>query len=295
MAMRNATLLALALLSIGCKDDSPSGGSPQEGLTSVLLTDAPFPYDSVARVELYFVSVAASALTDTGGTSGAQDWVTIATPRRRFDLLELQRGTTALMGESDLSAGSYEAVRVTVNVDSSRLVDVHGNLVAVRWQRTGEVVLNALVQSALQVPDSGADIVLDFDVGRTFVPVDSTSSQMEFWFIPWFRAVVASATGSIAGEARGDPDGTGERGVRSAIEVFRGDPAKHPGTWFLWASGVSDAEGRYRIAFLSPDTYIVRATPLGGVDLQAATVTNVTVETGAETALPIALEPPATR
>ncbi len=138
------------------------------GRTSVLLTDSPFPFDAVQRVEVYIESIAASASADTAGdvTTG---WVTVAEPAARFDLLQLQRGTTALLGEGDLPAGAYRAVRMVVNTDSSWLTYNDGTRADVQWQVAGSFQLNALVEAPIDVPDSGAQIVIDFDVGRSFV------------------------------------------------------------------------------------------------------------------------------
>jgi len=93
-------LLAAALLvGAGCyKDDttSPLHGKP---LARVLLTDAPFPYDSVVSVNVYVASIDASSDIDT---TGGGTWVRVATPDKAFDLLTLQRGTTAFLGEAEL-------------------------------------------------------------------------------------------------------------------------------------------------------------------------------------------------
>jgi len=88
-------LLATVLLAGGgCYQDDagPNGpSSTQKPFAKVLLTDAPFPYDSITSVNLYIVRIEASAQMDTtGGT-----WVVFAEPRQSFDLLQLQQGTTA--------------------------------------------------------------------------------------------------------------------------------------------------------------------------------------------------------
>src|SRR5438034_8104069 len=98
-------LLAVALLvGAGCyKDDttSPQYGKPR---ARVLLTDAPFPYDSVASVNVYVASIDASGDVDT---TGGGEWVRVATPDRAVDLLTLQRGATAVLGEAEFEARLY--------------------------------------------------------------------------------------------------------------------------------------------------------------------------------------------
>ncbi len=71
-------LAAAFLVGAGCyKDDttSPQYGKPR---ARVVLTDAPFPYDSVASVNLYVASIAASGDVDTTGGSS-----TTTAPHRR--------------------------------------------------------------------------------------------------------------------------------------------------------------------------------------------------------------------
>jgi len=53
-------------------------------------------------VNLYVVRIEASAQMDT--TAGT--WVVFAEPRQSFDLLQLQQGTTALLGERRSPPGS---------------------------------------------------------------------------------------------------------------------------------------------------------------------------------------------
>ena len=103
---------AALLAAAGCYQDEPGSIGPgTKPIAKVLLTDAPFPYDSVASVNVYVVSVAASTDPDTTGDAG---WETIAQPGRVFDLLALQQGTTALLGEGQLSGKLYRAIRVVI-------------------------------------------------------------------------------------------------------------------------------------------------------------------------------------
>ena len=114
--------LAAALLAGGaCYQDDTVPSAPQsaKSLTRVLLTDAPFPYDSVASVTLHVVRIEANTLADTTG-SGA--WALIAEPRKSFDVLALQQGATALVGQGALSAGAYDASRRTIDTSRSSVV-----------------------------------------------------------------------------------------------------------------------------------------------------------------------------
>src|SRR5512138_3082065 len=85
------TLTALAATLAACGDATPLTSAPGTE-TSVLLTDAPFPYDSVTRVDVFIERIEASTSGDTTGNSGS--WVTVAEPKRTFNLLDLQNGQT---------------------------------------------------------------------------------------------------------------------------------------------------------------------------------------------------------
>jgi hypothetical protein len=47
-------------------------------MAAVYLTDAPFPYAGISRVDVYVVRIEASAQVDTSAAPAA--WVTVATP-----------------------------------------------------------------------------------------------------------------------------------------------------------------------------------------------------------------------
>src|SRR2546428_8912462 len=81
----------LGMVSIAaCSEHSVSTNTAKPGTTKAFLIDAPFPYDQVARVDVYIVSVAASSKPDTLGIGGPG---TIATPHRAYNLLELGNGS----------------------------------------------------------------------------------------------------------------------------------------------------------------------------------------------------------
>src|SRR6266850_6987083 len=106
-------VLAAALL-IGC---STQTGTGQTGATRVLLTDAPFPYDQVSRVDVYIERISASGTVDTNGHEPG----TIVAPHKRFNLLDLSNGVVADLGTGSLLTGSYVQVWITINADSSSI------------------------------------------------------------------------------------------------------------------------------------------------------------------------------
>src|SRR6266704_1468723 len=164
-------LLAVASIAVGCyKDDrgplSPTRAKP---MAKVLLTDDPFPFDSVQSVQVYIVSIAVSTHPDTGTSADSMHWVTVAAPHRQVDLLTLQQGLTDSLGIGQVTADQYKAVLVTINVDSSAGIRFkNGSRAVVRWNGSGQESYASFVEAPVNIPDTGAVIVLDFDVGRSF-------------------------------------------------------------------------------------------------------------------------------
>lgn len=249
--MKRFFLAAAWLAALACSDATTAGNA---GRTSVYLADSPFPYGSIAQVNVYIARIDASASTDTTGLDPAS-WVTIATPERTFNLLEFQNGAAALLGEADLPADRYAAVRVVINTSRSSVVNAGGSGVSVHWPISGNLSLYAIVEEPLPVTSAGAQIVLDFDVGRTFLP-DGAGG---FYFSPVIRAVNGAATGMITGTVTAiSIEGDTTPFVNAAVTVSR-QVGTLLSTNIPLGTGHSDAQGHYTVAYLPPGSYVVAA------------------------------------
>jgi hypothetical protein len=253
--MRRFHLAAAALVLAACYSENATRPSSGPKVT-VEITDAPFPYDSVARVDLYIVSIAVRNEPDT--TSAGTGWITVAEPLRRFDLIQLSGGVTDTLGGSLVPAGQYKAVRMVIDADSSSITALTGQPLPVDWQSSGgRPTLYALVEDPIGVSDSGANVVIDFDVGRSFL---CDAPCHSFVFSPVFRAVNRLATGAVSGAVTGDTLAAYPAPIANVtVTVFSGDPALGEAWWSVRATGRTDAIGHFRIAYLLPGTYILRA------------------------------------
>ncbi len=287
---RTWMLLTAGAVSLVCYQDDPFA-HVDAGATTVLLTDAGFPFDLVDRVEVYVSEIAASTDADT---EDMQEWVTVTRPGKSFDLLELQHGRTALAGWGDVPAGSYHAVRVSVRGDSSRVVMTDGREASVRWPADGEFSVHAWVQEPVDVADTGAQIVIDLDVGRSFVNALGDPLH-DFLFQAHLRAVNSAVTGTLTGIVTGDldGDGTAEAIADAAVTVARGDLASGSPE-FVVATGRATVDGVYRVAFLVPDTYLVRVDAPGSAALGSVRRSGVTILRGQVTTYSVQLPPFAT-
>jgi len=279
-------LLATALLlGGGCYQDDTSGPATHKPLARVLLTDAPFPYDSITSVNLHVVRIEASAQLDTtGGT-----WVVFAEPRRTFDLLQLQQGTTALLGEQQIPAGLYHAIRMTIDTSLSSIVGPAGPI-PVNWNNysgSNEMPLYASVEYPMNVSSDGAEIVIDFDVGRSFLW--ALYGTREFTLFPWLRAISTAATGAIQGTVTSDYSGPVALVANASVTVCGANPCDSQSSANVMASGRSDNAGHYKVAFVRAGTYTVRIERADHPWLDPVVTTGVAVTTGGTTTLSVAL------
>ena len=96
--------LCLAVLAACATSEIGPAGPAGDGKTAVFLTDAPFPFDRIRRVDIHIDEIALSPQADT--SEGLPTWAVVARPERTFNLLDLQNGTTALLGEAEVPPGS---------------------------------------------------------------------------------------------------------------------------------------------------------------------------------------------
>jgi len=266
------TVLALlAMVLAACADDGREAAGPGSDMTRVLLTDAPFPFDLVQSVNVHIVSIEAATTFDTTTTV---EWTPLATPDRRFDLLELQNGETALLGEADVRATDYAAIRMVIRTDLSGITLTDGRPATVNWRGPATQVIHTGIEQPLNLTagPSDANLIIDFDVGRSFVVTSGGCDSValcayggEFQFLPWIRAVNEDATGTLRGTVRGT---VGDNEVlvpvaHANITVYRGTSSL-----VLAATGRADANGEYRIHYVSGGgPYVVEAVPPAGAPM----------------------------
>jgi hypothetical protein len=278
-----ASLLLAGSIGIACyQDDTLHPGLIAP--TNVLLTDDPFPFDTVGSVNIYISKIEGSTQFDT---SGSGSWVEIAVPNKSFDLLTLQQGTTAPLGGKPIEAGQYVAIRMTIDVDKSSIKYNGGADAVVVWPypHHGEIVLYALVEQPLAVSATvGAEIVIDFDVGRSFLY--NLTGNKDFVMLPWLRAVNSASTGTLTGIVTApDIEGNPTPVQNANVTVYSGDPSRPSNTWGVFATGRTDPLGHYTVAFLPAGTWIVRFEQPDLPGLDVVNTPNVVVTAGATTTL----------
>src|SRR5437773_3512321 len=282
---RRATLagfLAVALSLAGCYQDDTTVTAPprRRRRSTVRLTDAPFPYDSLHGVTIYVLRIEASTAQDS---SGGDLWAVITEPRKSFDLLALQQGTTALLGEGEMPAGRYHRVRMTIDTSLSSITwnDAAQTPAHVNWY--GQSSIYASVEYPVDVPTEGADIVLDFDVGRSFL-YNFSSNNNAFDFNPILRAINSAAVGAIAGTVTQDSGGTTSPVPNAQVFLYTDSIGYN-----LEATGRSDQAGYYKVGFLPPGSYLVKIEEPFIPSLEPVATPNVQVTAGGTATVSVTL------
>jgi len=256
--MKRVLLLAALGILAACVGDG--GAGPGTGSTAVYLSDDPFPFDDVSRVDVHIVKV---EVTQGDTADVTVPWLTVAEPNRAFNLLDLQQGTSTLLGSADLPPGHYGAVRLQLDTDKSSIMMADGTVLrgvvgdrpGILWQSSeGRPILQALVFEPVAVAENGADVVIDFDAGRSFLPIGPN----RFVFSPYIRAVNRQETGAVSGTVvASDIEGAPVAVARATVEAYveyQGNAGSLAGT------GMTDAAGHFTIAFLAPMPYAIRVT-----------------------------------
>lgn len=274
-----STSLALAC-GLAALSACGSGGSPAlaptgtDGHATIYLTDAPFPFDAITRVDVHVVRIELSPQADT--SAGPPQWITVATPDRTFNLLDFQNGTTALLGDAQIPAGQYAAVRVTIDPARSSLTDASGHVLSgttapagpgIDWNgAAGQAMLYAQVEEPMAVDERGQDIVIDFDVGRSF----QYDGGDRFTFIPWLRAITRAGSGAVTGLVQ--RAGSGAPIPNAAVSVTMASDTVLA-LYTILATSRTGADGHFVVSFLRPGPYRVVVTdPSTGQDAAARRV-----------------------
>ena len=285
----NKTIRRFAALVIGtfalaaCSDSSGTG----TGMLTVRLTDAPFPFSDVASVDVFVVRVDArtAATTDAQAADAANHdgWTTVAMPNASINLLDLGSGKTMNLGATTLATGNYNGFRLILNTDQSSITLKDGSTPPIFFPSAAQTGIKINLDQPIQLTENGSVMTLDFDIGRSFVMRGNTASN-GFNFKPVIRAVAEDITGSVTGSVHAD-SATGAVVPSATVEVLtEGSLLADTVSAHLVSSAVTDANGTFRIAFLLPGTYVLRATPPLASGFQPALLAGgLTITSGNET------------
>jgi hypothetical protein len=295
-------LAACAMITLAACSSADNGTSPSAtGSVSVALTDAPFPFDSVERADLFIVRIdgriaaADSADAEAGKSDDSQSntdpsrgWVTLAAPNQSFNLLDLQNGKTVNLAQTTLATGTYSGFRLILDTDKSNITLRNGSVLTgansgIKFPSAGRTGIKINLAQPFVVSSGNSQMIIDFDLGHSFVLRGNSIGQNGLVFKPVIRASASEKTGGIAGTVHATT-ATGAAVANASIEILKaGTTLTDTTSANVIATTKTDSTGAYAVLWLQPSVYAVRATPPAGSTNQAALVSNVTVTSGVTT------------
>jgi len=199
----SAIVGCIAIGACGGADTAPRG----MGTLVVQMTDAPFPTDSVKSVDIFVVRVdgrvadvdeaSADQHVATETESEGDGWKTLATPNASIDLLALQNGVVSTVGEATIAAGSYRGFRLVIDPSKSSVTLKNAQVLtstsspSVAFPSASRSGIKIVLAGPVVVGEDGkTTMVVDFDVGSSFVMRGNSLAQNGLLFKPVIRATV---------------------------------------------------------------------------------------------------------
>ena len=248
------SLSGIAALFLAC------GESGDTGQVRLELGDAPFPFELIDSAIVVVESIDVHIAADDPDQSGFH---VLTTTQQTLNLLELQNGITAVLAQSEVPTGKITEIRLEVSEASVTLTD--GRTFDLDIPSGDESGLKVFPNPHIVVVSSlTTELLLDFDVSRSFHPIPSGATHaaeiQEFTFRPSLRATNLSETGTLSGTVWSDA-GTAENVDddlpldNAAVTVYQGGEEV--------TAGSTDAAGHYKLLGLPGGSALVAVTANG--------------------------------
>lgn len=251
--------LVLPFLFVSCSDDDDN--ATQDGILRLSITDAPIDSHKITAVNIT-VSEVQYHIKDNEWKSFEE----FEGPKE-YNLLDLTRGESDMLGQFDLAPGTYTQLRFILDApekgqgtpsNPGSSLDFEDGSTQPLFVPSGS---NSGYKGTGQftVPSNGiVSITADFDVRKSVVHAGNSGMYI---LKPTIRLVVDDQAGSIAGTVTEIPEGNDivvyayEEGTFTETESE--DPAEEDGVRFPNAisSDMVDEDGYYKLAYLAPGIY----------------------------------------
>lgn len=240
--------LGLALL-MACGGSSSSGST---GAMNVHLVDGPISGYQEINVDIQSVEI-----------SGSGGWITLGTPNRTINLLNLTGGVSeTLASGATLPAGHYQQMRLILGAGSTvRLSD--GTVQPLKVPSGMQSGIKLIVSFDVMAGTT-ADVWIDFDAAHS-IQVVLAGASGQYLLRPTIRAFDRTVTGSIHGTLTDGATAAGLPGAVVYAETLDGS-----GHAQIARSTVTDANGAYTLDLLPVGaTYYVVSQPVVGATPKA--------------------------
>jgi uncharacterized surface anchored protein len=270
--MKTAYLYAflgiLLMVFTGCTDNETTEASV--GRLTIQLTDAPFPLDLISEANVTIYKIEArqkgdaeydSSMADEGNMENESEdmhdgsgIVVLMEEEISVNLLDLTNGVTESLVDREIPAGTYDQLRVYAKGINVVMNDEAGTTYDLKIPSGEQSGIKINIKPALTIAGGlSADLLLDFDVSRSFVPrgnIRDMSKFNGFIFKPVIKVSNLSTAGTLAGVVTDKEDGAALAGA--TITVSQNDE--------IITTSLTDDTGAYMIMGLDPGEYVVFAS-----------------------------------
>lgn len=252
--IKAATALMLILSLVSC-NESKTDGVAGTGTIRILATDAPFGFESVESAEITINHI------QVRQASGNK--ITVSDDEMTLDLLQLRNGLVETLADIEIPGGVYDEILLIIQSAKVKMKD--GREFPLKVPSGSTSGLKVFVSPDIMVSTGlSSDVLLDFDLSRSFVPQSSGENITGFTFKPVIRAVNLSTAGTISGEVTNVTD---ESAVANATVTISQNGE-------VIASALTDSEGFFKILGVPAGTYNVKVekTGFGSMAIEAVSV-----------------------
>ncbi len=201
----------------GSGSDSGDGSSLNTGTVSVNLMDLPNGEYKAVYVNISEVQVHKAGTTEKGVNDGEGSWLTVGSPNKIYNLLELVNGVMESLGTRDLEAGKYTQVRVILGEDipldqelnpakninaedhpePNYVIDQSDRVIPLKIPSGFNTGIK-LVHSFQVEPNSYTELILDFDAMRSIVKTGNGKLILK----PTIKVIEAVNYAEVSGQVR---------------------------------------------------------------------------------------------
>ncbi|MCG6188620.1 DUF4382 domain-containing protein [Maribellus maritimus] len=187
-----------SIAMVSCNNNDEKISMDGKGRINVHLTDAPFPVDLISHTYVTIDRVEIRQKTEVDMEESDDTFLVLSEETMVVDLLELTNGITEQIASVDLEAGYYDMVKLRVT--DATVVLTNGSEFELKVPSGSSSGLKVKIQPEIYLEEGQtSDVLLDFDVSKSFVVKGSLDNIKGFNFKPVVRGVYMGAAGRIEG------------------------------------------------------------------------------------------------
>lgn len=246
-----------------------------KGRINVHITDAPFPIGLVSSTIVTIDAVEIRKKTEAESDEDETSFILLAEGEMEINLLELTNGITEQIASANIDVGTYDMIRLHV-VDAKVILN-DGTEYDLQIPSGYTSGLKVKIHPAILISEGQtSDVLLDFDVSRSFVPKGILGGKIAgFIFKPVVRGVYLGAAGRIEGnvsDEQGNPVENAQ--VKLWVPETEGELSENDS---LVVSAFTDSDGNFKLIGLLAGTYTLTVEAEG---FESGLTENVSVTAG---------------